>query len=207
MAVKQPVGRFNVGLSSLDSDGWRGAALLAACALLLLPEVAGEAGRTALRYDRAALAAGEWWRLITAHFVHLNLEHAMLNAAGLTLMWALFMRDYAPGQWALILLASIAAIDVGLWFHEPGLAWYVGASGILHGAMAAGSWAHLRRGEFDGWILATFLVAKLVYEQVAGAMPFSTGLGAVVVDAHLYGALGGFAAALSSCRHKPGPVA
>lgn len=204
MTMKRPVGRFKLGLESVNCDGWRGAALLIACALLILPEIAGEAGRTILRYDRPALATGEWWRLLTAHFVHLNLEHAVLNSLGFALLWALFMRDYTPRQWAMIVLASLVAIDAGLWFREPGVVWYVGASGVLHGAMAAGAWAHLRRGEFDGWILATFLVGKVIYEQFAGAMPFSTGLGPVVVSAHFYGALGGLAASLAlSARTVP----
>jgi rhomboid family GlyGly-CTERM serine protease len=204
MAVRQPVGGFKVRLSSLNSDGWRGIALLTACALLLLPEIAGEAGRAALRYDRPLIAAGEWWRLLTAHFVHLSLGHAVLNALGLVLLWALFMRDYRPREWAFILLVSLVAIDVGLWFHDPNLDWYVGASAVLHGVMAAGSWAHLRRGEFDGWLLITFLIGKLAYEQFAGAMPFSTDLGVVVVNAHLYGALGGLAAALYTRRFFKG---
>src|SRR5438552_2270554 len=116
MTAQEPVGRFKFGLASVNGDGRRGIALLAVCALLLLPEVGGEGARLALRYDRAALAAGEWWRLITGHLVHLNLEHALLNTLGLALMWALFARDYAPRQWVLIVLASIAAIDAGLWF-------------------------------------------------------------------------------------------
>jgi hypothetical protein len=53
----------------------------------------------------------------------------------------------------------------------------------------------LRRRDLDGWILAIFLVVKLSYEQAAGALPFSGGGAGVVVDAHLYGALGGLAAA------------
>jgi hypothetical protein len=42
-------------------------------------------------------------------------------------------------------------------------------------------------------MLAAVLVAKLIYEQCFGALPFSsvsTG-GTVIVDAHLYGALAG----------------
>jgi rhomboid family GlyGly-CTERM serine protease len=197
MAAQQPVGRFKFSLSSLNSDGGRGVALLAICALLVTLELAGgEPGRVALRYDRAALQSGEWWRLLTGHFVHLNLEHALLNAAGLALMWALFARDYTLRQWALIVLACIAAVDMGLWFRDSRLAWYVGASGVLHGVMTAGALAHLRRGKFDGWILATFLIVKLTYESLAGAMPFSSDIGPVVVNAHLYGAVGGLTAAI-----------
>ena len=187
--------RINRLLKSLNCDGRLGLALLAGCAILLLPVITGEAGREALRYDRAALAAGQGWRLLTAHFVHLDFDHAALNSLGLVLMWALFARDYRPLHWLAILVGSMAAIDAGLWLRDSTVAWYVGSSGALHGIMAAGTLAHLRRGDLDGWILAVFIVVKLAYEQTAGALPFTDSHAGVVVDAHLFGALGGVAVA------------
>jgi rhomboid family GlyGly-CTERM serine protease len=109
-------------------------------------------------------------------------------------MWALFARDYSPRQWVAIVLASIAAIDAGLWLGDSTVLWYVGSSGVLHGVMAAGVLAQVRRGERDGWLLGAILVAKLGYEHWVGALPLS-GRDPVVVDAHLYGVIGGAAAA------------
>ena len=197
MNVTKPVHGFQRVLSSLNGDGAWGWALLACCALLLLPEYGGDAARLAMRYDRAAIAAGEWWRLLSAHFIHLGLEHAALNALGLVLMWALFARDFRPAAWLLIVAASIAAIDIGLWLRDSTVQWYVGSSGVLHGIMAAGTFAHLRRGDLDGWILALFMIVKLSYEQWTGALPFAEGGFLVVVSAHLYGAIGGFIAAVT----------
>src|SRR5438445_8659670 len=162
--VRQSVQRL---LKSLNCDGKRGFALLGTCAVLLLPVLAGDAGREALRYDRTALAAGQWWRLLTAHIVHLDFNHAALNSLGLVLMWALFARDYRPRQWLAIVLGSVAAIDAGLWLRDSTIAWYVGSSGALHGLMAAGTLAHLRRRDLDGWILAVFIVVKPASEQPA----------------------------------------
>jgi membrane associated rhomboid family serine protease len=73
--------------------------------------------------------------------------------------------------------------------------------------MCAGTWAHLRRGDWDRWILAVFLAGKLAWEQTQGALPFGAlhGPMTVVVDAHLYGALGGVLAALW-LRPKPRPL-
>jgi rhomboid family GlyGly-CTERM serine protease len=194
MSARGPVTRIRRVLSSLNCDGRYGLGLLAACAVLLLPELGGEAGRALLRYDRAGLVAGQWWRLLTAHIVHLGFEHAALNSLGLVLMWALFARDYKPAQWVSIILTAIAAIDAGLWLRDSTVTWYVGSSGALHGVMAAGTLAHLRRRDLDGWLLAAFIIVKLTYEQSSGALPFAEGEG-VVVDAHLYGALGGVAVA------------
>jgi rhomboid family GlyGly-CTERM serine protease len=191
MNVTWPVNGVRRLLKSLNCDGAWGLALLGVCALLLLPELAGDAGRLALRYDREALAAGQWWRLLTAHVIHLDLEHAALNSLGLVLMWALFARDYRPRQWLAIVLGAMIAIDAGLWLRDLTVEWYVGSSGALHGIMAAGTLAHIRRRDVDGWILAAFILIKLAYEQSAGALPFTDSSAVVVVDAHLYGTVGG----------------
>lgn len=165
---------------------------------MTLLEFAGDAGREALRYERVAIEHGELWRLVTGHFVHLGWEHYALNLMGLALMWALFFPDYSPRQWALILAAALVAIDLGFFFVERNLAWYVGLSGVLHGVMAAGTLAYVRRREAGAWILVPFLVGKLAWEQYAGGMPYSADSagGPVVVDAHLYGSIGALLAAL-----------
>jgi rhomboid family GlyGly-CTERM serine protease len=188
-------------LKSLNCDRAYGVALLAVCALLALLEAGGDTVRNALSYDRSALAAGEWWRALTAHFVHLDAAHAALNGMGVVLMWALFARDYPPLRWLAIYLFSALCISLGLWLWDPAVTNYVGASGALHGVMVAGTVAHLRRGDLDGWILALFIVVKLAYEQFSGALPFSSS-GNTIVDAHLYGAVSGLGLA---CFLRPRP--
>ena len=190
MGVAGFVNRAHVTLKSLNCDGRYGIALAGAWVVLLGLTLPGPSWQEWLRYDRAGLARGEYWRLVTAHLVHLDLRHACLNGVGMTLMWALFARSYSPRQWLLILLAAIAAIDLGLWLADSTVLWYVGSSGVLHGVMAAGALAHIRRGEPDGWILAMVLVVKLIYEHWLGALPLS-GHDPVVVDAHLFGVAGG----------------
>jgi rhomboid family GlyGly-CTERM serine protease len=196
MSDLRPVGGFKGLITSLNGDGAYGWALGAALALLFALQLGGPTTLAALRYDRHALQAGQWWRLASAHLVHLDLRHTVLNGLGLILMWALFVRDYRGRQWFLILVTSAAFIDAGLWFRDSGVEWYVGASGVLHGVMAAGVLALLRRREWSGVLLGVFLVGKLIYEQTTGALPFAGPSVPVVVDAHLYGAIGAAVAAL-----------
>jgi rhomboid family GlyGly-CTERM serine protease len=164
--------------------------LLVLCAVLGLGDNVSEL----LRYDRSAIAAGGWWRLLTAHIVHLDAHHLILNALGLVLMWSLFAADYDVIEWSIIVLAGALAISSGLWWLSPRVAWYVGASGVLHSVVAAGTAKHLAARVWDRWMLLVVLSAKLAYEQLGGREP-----PLVVVDAHLYGAICGFAvgAALS----------
>jgi rhomboid family GlyGly-CTERM serine protease len=186
-------------LRSLNCDGKYGLALALTCIALVATGLGGETAQHALRYQRDLFASLEWWRLVTGHLVHLGLAHAVLNALGLVLLWMLFARDYSPRSWLVIVASAMAAIDLGLWMGDSTVLWYVGSSGALHGVLAAGVLAHLRRREPDGWMLAALLVGKLAYEQWVGALPFMRGA-PVVVDAHLYGALGGLAAAIALGR-------
>lgn len=191
MNAEAPAPGLGSLLKSLNCDRAYGFALLGVCAVLALLEAGGDPVRDALSYDRAGLSAGQWWRVLSAHVVHLDPNHALLNGMGVVLMWALFARDYSPLRWLAIYLFSSLCISVGLWLRDPAVTNYVGASGALHGVMTAGTLAHLRRRDLDGWILAVFIVVKLAYEQFAGALPFSSS-GNTIVDAHLYGAVSGF---------------
>src|SRR5580692_13153055 len=65
----------------------------------------GDSVGTLLRYDRGAIAAGGWWRLLTAHIVHLDVHHLILNELGLVLVWSLFASDYDAIEWCAIVLS------------------------------------------------------------------------------------------------------
>jgi rhomboid family GlyGly-CTERM serine protease len=173
--------------TALQWDRGRWIWLLAIVLFLDLVLGLGDSVGSLLRYDRSAIAAGGWWRLLTAHTVHLDLHHLLLNELGLVLLWALFAQDYDPIEWCIIVCAGALAISSGLWWLSPHVVWYVGLSGVLHTIMAAGCVRHLAERSWDRWILLIGLCAKLIYEQMpAHQAPL------VIADAHLYGAACGF---------------
>src|SRR5690606_33115171 len=55
--------------------------VLAIASIAVLFELFGDAGREALRYERDALEAGEAWRRLTGHLVHLGRGHLAMNHA------------------------------------------------------------------------------------------------------------------------------
>jgi rhomboid family GlyGly-CTERM serine protease len=106
---------------------------------------------------------------------------------GLVLVWSLFAQDFDAVDWCIIVLSGALSISCGLWWLSPKIAWYVGASGVLHTVMAAGTAKHLAERAWDRWLLFLGLCGKLIWEQSgAPAQPL------IVVDAHLYGAISGF---------------
>lgn len=174
-------------------------------AVLVLLWLTGDAGRELLRYERAAVLQGQYWRLLTGHLVHYSGQHLLLNAVGLGLIAALFPREYPVRGWLLILASSVVTIDLGFVWLEPQVDWYVGLSGVLHGALAAGAlgwWRHESKPLALG--LTAVLLGKLAWEQWHGALPLSGDM-PVVVDAHLYGALGGALAGAWLALHNRAP--
>lgn len=169
------------------------ALVIPAAAILLIVLLQAAGLENNLRYDRQAILAGEVWRLFTGNLVHLGWPHVWLNAAGLALIWLLFGSLLSPSVWLLHAAWASLAVGLGLLCFDPGLNWYVGLSGVLHGLFVAGLLAEYRnqRG-FAVFVFAIFS-AKLVWEQLYGPLPGSERAagGNVVVDAHLYGAIGG----------------
>jgi len=167
--------------------------------LLLLGLVAAAASLAtgdaspALRYERSNVLAGEWWRVITGQLVHLGFSHLVLNLAGLALIAWVFGPGLRAVQWLVILVASWIAIITGFVWLEPQLAWYVGLSGLLHGLLLGAAVVDHGLGGRVRMLLLAGILLKLAWEQWAGALPMTAEAagGPVIVDAHLYGGLGG----------------
>jgi rhomboid family GlyGly-CTERM serine protease len=174
----------------------------AACALLVgtlaAIAAAGPRATLALRYERAAVAGGEWWRLLTGNLVHYDLAHLGMNLTGLVLLWILYAGE-APLRATFVMLAAAAlAVGAGLYLEAPDVTWYLGLSGVLHGAWAGGAVARMRAAPAEGAIALALLGARLTLETRTGSLAGMLGLGMPVLhEAHAYGALGGGVAALA----------
>ena len=155
--------------------------------------LAGPDTQASLRYERYAILDMEWWRLLTGNLVHLSTAHLALNLAGLGLISFLFRSRFDAWRWFAVLLACALSTSLGLLIFTQ-VEWYVGLSGVLHGAYAAGALAEVRDGRRFGYVLLSLLSVKLLAELLLGPSASTAALigGEVVVDAHLFGALGGF---------------
>lgn len=157
----------------------------------------GSGTRRILRYDRTAVAAGQWWRLFTGNFVHFGWIHVGLDLAGISLLWLLVGSRLAGWRWIAATIAGAWAVGLGLWWAWPQVAWYVGISGVAHTYWAAGALLLALTGAWEGWVLLFMLAAKLAWEQATGAgLPSSAALlhEPVLTSAHLVGAIAGIVA-------------
>lgn len=151
-----------------------------------------------LRYDRAAVAAGEGWRIVTSQLVHAGTEHLAWDVAA-TLALGLAVAARSVRRFLLVVGASGVAIPLAVHLALPGLDTFCGLSGIASALFAAyavtlaGTAVRERRW---GLVAATGVVgaafaAKLAFEAATGAAVF-VNLDAVslapVPLAHLVGA-------------------
>lgn len=161
----------------------------------------------ALEYRRLLLFT-EPWRLLTGHFVHLTLVHAMLNCIALLLLARLFSTRLRDGEFWLVLAGAPVAISLVFWIALPELAWYRGLSGALHAIYFAGClvWLTTSTGLWRWMPIAALAggAIKVLLEQPWDAsFPWREWLGgAVVPQAHLIGAVVGVLAGLWFARRR-----
>lgn len=151
-------------------------------------------------YQRAAMLDDfQWWRLATAHMVHLNAWHALMNLAALGLVLALLHDAASAWQWCAAYLGISLLVSLALLASDPGLQRYAGASGVIHGLIAFGALRCWHGSRLESALLLSGLAMKLGYEAHFGASATSESLigAAVITEAHLYGALAGMLVAVS----------
>jgi rhomboid family GlyGly-CTERM serine protease len=168
-------------------------------ALLVVTELLGDTGRQALSYDRAGIAAGQWWRLLTGSFVHLGWYHLLLNELGLVVLVLLCPEPLSALAWTRRVVLIGTAMGLALWFWVPRLSNYVGMSGVIHGLFVLGLMPQVLKKDLIALGCLAYLLGKLAWELVHGA-PVSDEQalgGSVVLESHLYGSLAALAYGLA----------
>lgn len=153
----------------------------------------GEDAIALFRYENTMIKTGEWWRLLSGHFIHLGWTHLILNLAGMWLLVFIFHSLIKP----VVLLASVLLLatgtSLGLLMFSPAVVWYIGLSGMLHGFITMGAMLIFRSKPWPAVFLLACVTVKLIWEQFfadANAIELAIG-GKVIYDAHLYGAITG----------------
>ncbi|HEX2414670.1 MAG TPA: rhomboid family intramembrane serine protease [Thermoleophilaceae bacterium] len=95
--------------------------------------------------SRAAIADGEYWRLLTAGFLHAGFFHLMLNMLSLWILGSILEPAVGRVRFALIYFVSLLCGSFGALLLQPsGLT--VGASGAIFGLMASAAIYARNRG-------------------------------------------------------------
>jgi membrane associated rhomboid family serine protease len=147
----------------------------------------------------AAVAAGDWYRLVTSMFLHGSLIHLALNM--LALWWLGSVVEQALGTWRFLLVYFVSGLagSAGALLLSNPLQPTVGASGAIYGILGALlilEW--LQTGSLAGPAM-TLIVLNLA---------FSFAIPGISIGGHLGGLIGGTAATwvLVQTRYARSPV-
>ena len=169
------------------SRGWAALVWFGACTLAAAWPAA------VLQFDRAAIADGELWRVLSGHWVHWSAVHALGNGA---LLMALLGAARENLPWLRLWLVAAPMMSLLLFAFDPTLAQYRGSSGLV--AMVAGAvwvqWLPVRPRL--AWTLAALVAARLAVDFSGMGMPGVLPSGVITAwPVHAFGLLAGAAVA------------
>jgi membrane associated rhomboid family serine protease len=145
------------------------------------------------------LEQGEWWRLMTAAFLHYGPLHLILNMVALYWFGSLLEERIGSGRFLLVYLVSGLAGSAGalLWPNGFGTP-TVGASGAIFGILGAGLVLERQRDYvFGGSALGVILINFVFTFSISG----------ISKGGHIGGLIGGIVCALGFTRFGRGHAA
>jgi membrane associated rhomboid family serine protease len=144
------------------------------------------------------VAEGDWWRLITAAFLHYGPFHLLMNMLALYWFGTALERRIGSGRFLALYLVSGLAGSAGALVASP-LTPTVGASGAIFGILGAGLvMEQFQRDNVFGGSALGVIVINLV-------LTFS--IPNISIGGHIGGLIGGAAATLGLSRFGRGHVA
>jgi len=137
------------------------------------------------------VAQGEWWRLITAAFLHYGPFHLLVNMVSLWWVGSLLESRIGSGRFLAIYIASGLAGSAGALIDKP-LTPTVGASGAIFGILGAGLILEWKGDYVFGGSALGLIVLNLVI-----TLSFR---GSISLGGHVGGLIGGMLCMLSITR-------
>jgi len=146
-----------------------------------------------------ALDNGDWWRLLTAAFLHYGPVHLIMNMVGLYWFGSLLEQRLGSGRYVLLYLVSGLAGSAGALLWSNGfLTPTVGASGAIFGILGAGLVLEQQRDYvFGGSALGVILINFVLTFSISS----------ISKGGHIGGLVGGIVCALGLTRFGRGHAA
>ena len=136
-----------------------------------------------LVWDRAAIAAGQCWRVVTGNLVHAAARHLWWDALAVTVAgWLIETR--ARRSLAILTLAAASVIGLSIFVFCPKVRLYCGLSGVACAMFGYLALLGIRTGSTARWCgiaMSILVTGKVVWELTTGRTMF----GLVAGDAYV----------------------
>jgi len=148
-----------------------------------------------LKYQQKIFSSHEYWRILTAHFIHINTSHFTANMLGFLLFTLINNQTMTTTNIHSHIILLSCFISLCFTLFNPQIHWYAGFSGILYGLYTLGfirQWIVSKNIGF--LILLIGLIGKIISDQINHSqnIKFNSLLEIpVVVDSHFYGMIYG----------------
>ena len=171
--------------------------------------------RPYLLYTKTAVMEGEFWRLLTCHWVHLNTNHLLWSSLTFLLLGSIC--EYLDRKrYALAIGLAAILIPVVIWFGLPHLSVYAGLSGLDCALYSLGIVLFMKREKKPRryiWIIFHILMlvllpAKIIYEMSSGLTIFVNNAHTDMVPvplSHLVGGIVGILAGIVDMSKSSSP--
>ncbi|BBO30128.1 hypothetical protein AltI4_45160 (plasmid) [Alteromonas sp. I4] len=160
--------------------------LITSCLMLLPYEV-----KAALYFDRNDVLAGNFWTLLSAHMVHIDIEHWGWNTISLLFVGSIIE------QRSVLLLAfsfflSIFAIDLLLLSGIHNVDMYCGISGVLNTFILIALWTIWQKSH-SFWVVAAvcLFIVRTISEIILGNSLTTNLAWPAYTEAHMAGVISG----------------
>jgi rhomboid protease GluP len=157
--------------------------------------------------EKLAIIRGEWWRLITATFLHGSQLHIALNGYALYIIGKELEAFFGRARFVAIYAISALAGSVASFYFLPYGAGGVGASGAIFGVFGAlAVYYGLNRRLFGRFGIVNFrvIIGVLVLNLVLDYALNTSGVVLIDISAHVGGLLaGGAVGFLLAPRYQP----
>ncbi|HWW62176.1 MAG TPA: rhomboid family intramembrane serine protease [Thermoanaerobaculia bacterium] len=152
----------------------------------------------------AVFQTGQYWRLLTAMFLHGNVLHWLVNSWSLYQLGSLYETMFGSKRFAAVYFITGLCASVASVIHLPADGVSVGASGAIFGILGAFIFSIRRspRWRHEPW--ARSLMGQLVFWAIAN---IALGMQFAVIDnwAHIGGLIAGLVVGLLPHRVPPPP--
>jgi len=130
----------------------------------------------------AAVHQGEWYRLISAAFLHANIEHIAFNMFTLAIVGAPIEAELGKVRFLALYFVSALGGSVGSYLLSEPLQIGVGASGAIFGLMGA-YFVIARRRRWDSSAILALIIINLLISFASTGIDWRAHLGGLVVGA------------------------